>query len=318
MFYNGYDISPRENDMPPYILTIGLNPVWQTTLEFPRLTVGEVNRSRKYTSSCAGKGFNVTRILHQAKVPVKHLTFADPPHGAFYTSAVKQKLPIDFIPSVTPVRGCMTLLDRSAGTTTEIVENGRAVPPEAEREVLEAYAKLLPDSSMVIISGSHADGFSGHIYPEMSRMAKNAGKYLILDIRGEELQECLKYSPDLIKPNREEFCQTFLKGENYHEVPEARLEGAMLGVYNHWHTSVILTNGTGTTLICHKGELSRSQPEVLNDWVNPIGCGDAYTAGLAAGIFRGNGIDKAIERAEEFARLNAMSFIPGDILGIEA
>ena len=303
--------------MSPYILTIGLNPVWQTTLSFPELKMGEVNRSREYTSSCAGKGFNVTQVLHQAGLPVKHLSFADAPEGAFYKTAREKNLPIDFIASSTPVRGCYTLLDRKGGMTTEIVEQGQSVPPEAEKEVMKAYARLLAAASMVIISGSHADGFSSSIYPEMSRRAKNAGKFLILDIRGEELKECLKYSPDLIKPNREEFCQTFLPGENYHEIPESRLEGAMLGLYGHWKTSVILTNGKGPTLICYKGKISRSQPETLKNWVNPIGCGDAYTAGLAAELSKGKGIEEAVQKAEEFARRNAMSFVPGNILSTE-
>ena len=195
------------------------------------------------------------------------------------------------------------------------MEESKAVPLEAEQELLETYARLLPDSSMVILSGSLADGFSDRVYPEMSRRAKIAGKYLILDIRGEGLKECLKYHPDLIKPNREEFCQTFLPEEDYHSVPEARLEGAMLGLYGHWKCSVILTNGKGTTLICDKGEISRTLPEKLEGWKNPIGSGDAYTAGLAAGILRGETISTAVTKAEDFARRNAMSFEPGDILG---
>ena len=300
--------------MSSYILTIGLNPVWQTTLAFPELNIGEVNRSREYTSSCAGKGFNVTRILFQAGLPVKHLTFADAPEGLFYKSALDERLPIEFIPSANPVRGCYTLLDRKNGTSTEIVENGRIVQPEAEKEMLSAYKELLQNASIVTISGSHAEGFSSEIYPEMTRLAKKAGKILVLDIRGEELKECLKYSPDLIKPNREEFCQTFLPGEEYHSVTEARLEEAMLGLYGHWKTSSILTNGGGATLICYKGEISRSTPEKLKELVNPIGCGDAYTAGLAAALFKGNGIAEAVKTAEEFARRNAMSFVPGDIL----
>lgn len=300
--------------MAPYILTIGLNPVWQTVLTFPELLMGEVNRSREYSSCSSGKGLNVTRVLHQAELRVKHLTYIDSPEGAFFRSAKEQDLHVEYIPSTSPIRNCYTLLDRRRGSATEIVEQGKAVPPEAEKEMKEAFKKLLPGASLVIISGSHADGFSRNLYPEMSRRAKNAGKALILDIRGEELQDCLKYGPDLIKPNREEFCQTFLPGENYHEVPESRLEGAMLGLYGHWKTSTILTNGEGSTLICYKGEISRSQPEKLKNLVNPIGCGDAYTAGLAAEIFRGNGIDEAVRQAEEFARRNAMSVMPGDIL----
>ncbi|OQY35335.1 MAG: hypothetical protein B6241_02260 [Spirochaetaceae bacterium 4572_59] len=299
--------------MAPYILTIGLNPVWQTTLAFPELQMGEVNRSRKYSSCCSGKGLNVTRVLHQADIAVKHLTYIDSMNGAFYKSVREQNLPVQYIPTNSVIRGCYTLLDHKGGSATEIVEQGRTVPAEAEEEMMEAFGELLTDASLVIISGSHADGFSRNIYPEMSRRTKNAGKTLILDIRGLELQDCLKYRPDLIKPNREEFCQTFLPGKNYHEVPESRLEETMLSLYKQWGISTILTNGKGSTLICYKGEIFRSQPEKLKNWVNPIGCGDAYTAGLAAEFFRGNGILPAIKRAEEFARRNAMSFVPGDI-----
>lgn len=300
--------------MAPYILTIGLNPVWQTVLAFPELRIGEVNRSREYSSCCSGKGLNVTRVLHQADIAVKHLTYIDSLDGAFYRSAREQNLPVEYIPSTSSIRGCYTLLDQKGASATEIVEQGKPVPTEAEEEMMSAFGKLLTGASLVIISGSHADGFSRKIYPEISRRTKNAGKILLLDIRGDELQDCLKYGPDLIKPNREEFCQTFLPEENYHKVSESRLEGAMLGLYGRWKTSTILTNGEDSTLICYRGEISRSQPEILKKWVNPIGCGDAYTAGLAVELSRGKGITDAVKRAEEFARRNAMSFIPGDIL----
>ena len=79
--------------MAPYILTIGLNPVWQTTLEFPRLYMGETNRSRIYSSNCSGKGLNVTRVLHQAGMPVRHLTYGIPRMVSFINPQLSRNCP---------------------------------------------------------------------------------------------------------------------------------------------------------------------------------------------------------------------------------
>jgi|GEM_PF-1130689 len=47
------------------VLVVGLNPAWQVFLDFPSLTLGEVNRAQKKLQGASGKGLNVCQILQQ-------------------------------------------------------------------------------------------------------------------------------------------------------------------------------------------------------------------------------------------------------------
>ena len=47
------------------ILTVCLNPTFQSTMLFDSFTVGEVNRCKKHYLHTAGKGMNTARIVSQ-------------------------------------------------------------------------------------------------------------------------------------------------------------------------------------------------------------------------------------------------------------
>ena len=77
------------------------------------------------------------------------------------------------------------------------------------------YTKLY---ETLIVSGTKAAGFSDDIVPTMTRLAKEVGVRVILDVRGQDLVRSLPFGPDVVKPNLAEFVSTYL--------PDARADSA--------------------------------------------------------------------------------------------
>ena len=307
-----------------YFLVVCLNPTLQNTFTFPKVELAQVNRTTSHRLDIAGKGVNTTRILQQLGERAIHLTHIGGRHKSTFLDLVAADgLDVRYVEADIVIRHCHTLLDRSAGSTTEIVEPGHPVPSETEEQVLRCFGDLLRDAHSVILGGSKAPGYTNNLFPHMVRDAKLAGKQVLLDIRGDDLLGSIPYSPDVVKINVAEFGQTFLKGVALPEdvdmgqIPEM-LFTRMLNLREREGVSVVLTNGSKPVLYVGENEVGDSmvqsaEPEQVAP-VNAIGCGDAVTAGVAAALRRGDSLPDAVRLGMECARKNVMLTKPGSIV----
>jgi 1-phosphofructokinase/tagatose 6-phosphate kinase len=301
-----------------YFLTICLNPTLQKTIVLPRLWENEVNRSDEYYLDASGKGINASRVLVQLGEPVIHLTHAGGRNRELLSHLVAG-IGIDMraVESGSEIRYCYTLINREKRTTTEIVEESVPVEAEIEQKVVDEFYRLLSGSHTVIISGTRAAGYSGEIFPSMVRDAKKAGKIVILDFRGDDLERSLPYKPDIIKPNLSEFISTFLKGfsASEQELNDAALEQVkekMTALYRQSGIITVLTMGKHGALFMDRGHVQSIAAQSIEP-VNTIGCGDAFTAGLASCWRRDHDIEKAVMKGMECAKMNALLMKPGSI-----
>jgi len=325
------------------ILVVCLNPTLQKTLLFSSLREGEVNRTSTYYLDASGKGVNVARILGQLGVPAIHLTHAGGVfRELFLTLAEKDGLQVLAPDSGSEVRFCTTLLNRKKGTTTELVEESEPVEPATEKEVRKAFQTLLRSVQCLVISGTRAPGYGDTLYAEFVRDAKEAGKRVVLDIRGLDLLSCLPFRPDVVKTNLAEFAGTFLEvspgGEQIRDEwvlqsvdEEFRRLAREFGVVS------ITTNGKEDTLYYNKGQVMRmpvtskaSEKSITGEEntlpvLNTTGCGDAFLAGFLkawgkegfpepSSLAFQAGIERYIEEAHRVAFLNAVNIRPGRIL----
>lgn len=316
------------------ILVVCLNPTLQKTLLFTSLREGEVNRTSTYHLDASGKGVNVARILGQLGIPAVHLTHAG---GAlrklFLTLAEKDDLQIIAPDSGSEVRFCTTLLNREKGTTTELVEEAKPVNPATEKEVRKAFQALLGRVECLVISGTIAPGYGDTLYAEFVREAKEAGKRVVLDIRGKDLLSCLPHKPDVVKTNLLEFAGTFLEvspgGEQIQDQwVLQRVEEEVKRLAREYGVVSITTNGKEDTLYYHKGQVVRMPVPLIEENTLPVlnttGCGDAFLAGFLKAwgeegfpepsslTFQG-GIERYIQMAHRVAFLNAVNIRPGRI-----
>lgn len=291
-------------------LTVSLHPVLQRTCEIASLQENQVNRCLSLRVDASGKGVNVTRVLHQLGKEVMHLTQLGGVLARYFVSLTSRDgLALSWVDSGSEIRICTTLLSQSAHTATEIVEEAPPVSPHTDEQMRARFLQLLPGIRMVILSGSKAPGFTADILPWMVRQAKARGVQVLLDYRGRDLLDSLAYKPDLIKPNRQEFQDTFFPGRSI--VSDMQIMEKMIALEQDG-IHVVLTDGAQPVWYVQGGRVVRLPVEAVVP-INVIGSGDAFAAGLAAVWSESGDMDAAVDKALWCGKQNARLIKPGVI-----
>jgi len=308
-------------------LSICLNPTLQKTLRYPSLALGEVNRTSAHRLDASGKGVNVTRVLTQLgkevtqSIPTAtHLTHLGGVMRPLFLSLCEQdELNVEWVESDSEIRFCYTVINESDKSVTELVEESQPVAAGTEERLLDKFNEIISRHDTyktIIISGTKAAGYSDAVIPAMVKKAKEKGLRIILDIKGKDLIESLKYEPEIIKPNLEEFKQTFKLDTDNSDLHEFVLELA-----RKHKCRIILTNGSREIVAADSNEIYKYeiQAERTGSVQNTTGCGDAFTAGLAAALNNKTDIGKedfnaAIYEGIRCGALNAALERPGVII----
>jgi 1-phosphofructokinase family hexose kinase len=304
-------------------LAVCLNPTMQKTLLLDSFRINEVNRVVEQRLDASGKGVNVARVLGELGEAAVHLTHLGGDRRAQFEQLCRaDRVSLEVIGCTTPIRTCTTVVDRGHHTTTEIVEPTFPVDQETATAVFERYRELVPAVTTVILSGTTAPGYAPDLFARMTREARAAGAYVIADFRGINLRKALEneegFRPSLIKTNLKEFAETFFGGNlvmSEHADDPETLQSArehMRRLRDLGVTVVISRGGNATLALDAEGELATFQPLPLTP-VNTIGCGDAFTAGLAAELARGSSLADSIEQGHAAAAMNAANVKPGSI-----
>ncbi|MDR0503983.1 MAG: PfkB family carbohydrate kinase [Treponema sp.] len=315
-------------------LTVCLNPTIQKTLCFSSITPGAVNRAAAHRLDVSGKGINVTRVLTQLGKKTVHLTQLGGIMRPLLLSLCEQDgLTVEWAESGSEIRFCYTVLNEKSGAVTELIEGTQPVAPDTEKLLMEKFDEIIAparvqDSSSsrgvprcLIISGTKAAGFSDMLIPGMVMKAKEKGLMVILDIKENDLINSLKYEPDVIKPNLDEFLHTFGPGTDI----ETDLNGFVQELARKYRCSVIITNGSRKVIAAgcaHRADACGARTAgggIFTADVTPVkavnttGCGDAFTAGLAAALAEGAELKAAIAEGMRCGALNAALVRPGVI-----
>lgn len=296
----------------PRYLAVGLSPAVQKTIAFESFREGEVNRSLYYKVNASGKCINVCRVLTQAGNISHCLTVAGRENKSWFEEQCrKDSLEVTTVETSGRVRTCTSLLDQEKDLCTELVVNEPEEVSEQEEKLFwENFLKLSEqDYDCLIISGSRIKGFSGEIIPKMVETFKKAGRIVVADFRGADLHNSFfseQIRPDYIKINEEEFFQTF---PGYDE-----LESGLKTVSDKYHCAFVISRGARSTLAVEQGEFLEVESKMVKP-VNPIGCGDSMTAGLAQGVMEGRSLKEAVELGRDYATRNVLSIYPGWIIG---
>ncbi|MDA3812089.1 MAG: PfkB family carbohydrate kinase [Spirochaetaceae bacterium] len=295
----------------PDCLAVGLSPAIQKTLIFDVFNQGEVNRSLHYHTDAAGKCVNVCRVLTQGGMDASCLTVAGRENrGEFEALCKRDSLELVTVETSGRVRICTTIVEMANNRTSEIVANEpEIITSEEEISFRSTFLELLSNGfRSVLISGSKFPGFSDEIIPFMVKEIKNFKVLLFADYRGVDLKNSFiseEIRPDYIKINEEEFFETFGFFSS--------LEEGLKEISSKYKSVFVISRGALSTLVADEGQLFEVESEMIKA-VNPIGCGDSMTAGLAQGILEGLSLKEAVELGRDYATRNALSIHPGWIL----
>lgn len=291
------------------ILTFGTTPAVQRVMEFERLTVDDVNRAKRVTELTAGKAMNAARVARTLGAQVTAISFLGGATGELIKrDMARLGVIIDAMDVPLPTRTCVTLLDHSAGTTTELVEESAAVEADAYHHILAALDRHLPNAKVLICSGTLTPGAPDNLYATAVRKASAAGVQTIIDAKGSPLHHALAQHPTVVKPNLSELSATVGRPlTSEHDLRQAMTElcarGAGWVVVSRGARPVVITNGSEFWTV----EIPKVAP------LNPIGSGDCLAAGIAVELSRGTALPDAALLGVAAAVSNAMTMFAGFI-----
>lgn len=296
------------------ILCICLSSTLQRTINFEDLTLTQVNRSKSYRQDASGKAVNSARVLNQMEEGCAKVIcpLGEKNQQLFLDLAANDKLDITSVTIPGFTRECWTLLDRKAGTTTELVV-GEAPLSDEDGKIRNAEIKLLKyineafdQVDGVLLAGSRPGVWSEDLYATIAGMAKDAGKLFLADYIGPDMERTLKSTvPDIIKINDEEFIKTF--GGSQDQLKELIKEKSA-----QLHNMIIVTRGTDPTYAAKDGEFFEEPTEKVQA-VNTTACGDSFNAGFIYEYLNSGDFQAALKKGTWAAARNAELECPGAV-----
>ena len=265
------------------ILTVTANPAIDRVYFIEDFQIGKVHRANRIKCSAGGKGLNVARVAHIIGCETAAMGFVGGYTGEFIKSEVeKQGIKNLFTEIKEETRTCVNI-SAPNGASGEILEAGPEVSAEERTRFIADYTSYINDYDIVCVSGSLPRGLTSDFYAELSQIAKEKGKKIIIDTSGKTLEEILCAKPYMVKPNENREIETeddikdalfFLKEKGV-EIPLLSLgkDGA-----------AAMIDGC-----CYK---FLTQPVKV---VNAVGSGDSTVAGIAAGLDMGYSLEDAIK-----------------------
>ena len=285
------------------IISAGLSPAWQQILEVDSLQIGEVNRCQSAHWSASGKVINVGMAIRHLGIPCETIFSA----GGYTRDLIEADLmnlqvPCRILEQQNPTRICTTVLDRSTGQTTELVENATSVSALEVSAFAEEFRSHVASADVVVLTGSLQAGAPATLYHDL---LSDTSCPVILDARGPELEAALNQNPFLVKPNLEELEHTLARSL---ASTDQMIKG-MQDINQRGATWVVISQGKDALWATSEEQVFRFTPAKA-DAVNPIGCGDSLAAGIACGIHEGRSVPDAIRWGMAAAADNLTRLLP--------
>lgn len=244
---------------------------------------GCVTRVKTVLDNAGGKGLNASRSIKTCGEQVVATGFAGGNNGRMLCEILaSQGISENFVRVKNETRCCINVLE-SDGTSTELLEPGRAVDLEEISELKHIVSELTSSADVVTINGSLPVGCNSNLYRDLISRIKACGKPVILDTSGKLLVESLQASPTMIKPNIDEISQILgKKVANINEIVSAAYE-----IHEKYNIDqvVVSLGSKGSVLVCKKGTWRVTPPTI--DVINPVGSGDTMVGAFAVAMSRG-------------------------------
>jgi len=290
------------------ILTAGLSPAWQQILQFGELQLGEVNRAAAAKWCASGKGLNVGRAVASLGGEGHTLCTVGGLAGeAIRNEFADEGIPATWIETGSATRVCTTLIDasQSPARVTELVENAQPITPDESSAFETGWRQHAGTADVAVLTGSIPDVQGQGRPTDLWARLLEDGPPTILDVRGPELIAALAAKPLLVKPNREELAATV--GRELSTQPE--VIAAIRELCTAGAQWVLITDGPRPALLSDGERTWRLKPPTTQI-VNPIGCGDCLTAGIAVFLDVGPQMVRAVRYGMAAAVVNARNLLP--------
>jgi tagatose 6-phosphate kinase len=290
------------------ILCLGTTPVYQRSMTFDHVMLDRVNRARQVSDYASGKSLNAARVIHAMGKPVLATGFVGGSRGrALCGDMDSAGIPHDFVMVNSQTRQCVTVIDRSTGTATELVEESAPVEETAWQQLDRKLRMLLTQSRVWIFSGSLPPNAPQDFYARWLSLARQLKAIVVVDTRGEPLRLAMEHPNALFKLNRDEFGETLKM--------DLSEDDALIGAVRRQTPpggQLIITMGASGAIGCDGKSCWRViSPKVKA--ISAVGSGDSFAAGLAMGLGDGKSLDDALRLAAACGAANAMTPLAGHL-----
>ena len=281
----------------------------QRVMVFPKLVIDAVNRAVQTLDGAAGKSVNVAKVLKSLGEEPLATGFLGGDRGADLRALLQAKgIELDFVEVNARTRLCITVIDGSGATQTELVEESQPVTDADYDALARVVQNRIPSCRAVVMSGTLTPGAPADFYLRCTRMANEAGALSIVDAQGPALIEALKAAPGLVKPNRSELAATM--GRELRDEPAVL--SAMRDLRDRGAQRLVITAGREPALAFDGRNSWRIRSPRITA-VNPIGSGDAFTAALVSRLLCGEDLGEACRWASAAGAANALTIMAGEV-----
>jgi 1-phosphofructokinase family hexose kinase len=294
------------------IITLTLNPAVDQTLWVEDLKLGEVLRPTESQIDPAGKGINVSRMVHRLGWPTIAFGLVAGDTGHLIQNALDAERVQNHllrIPGQTRIN--VTVVDRRSGTSTSSYGPGPTGPPGALEQLDEILTFWMQAGRVLVLAGSLPPGIAATTYARYIERARARGLRVILDTDGEPLRLGSAARPTVIKPNIRE-AEHLLE----HSLPTLEAIGAgALALARSGPEAVVISMG-GQGAVCAIGpSVYRVLPPAIHRR-STVGSGDSLVAGIAVALARGESVIEGLRLGTAAGAATAMSC--GTALGTPA
>lgn len=285
------------------IYTVTLNPSIDYIVRMKSFTKGITNRTKSEEFYVGGKGINVSFVLSELGVESTAFGFVAGFTGDAIISGLQMMgVNADFI----RLREGNSRINVKIKASEESEINCQG-PDISEDEFLMLLDKLdcVKDGDTVVLAGAIPKSLGNDTYVRILDRLSDRSIRIVVDARKKLLTDCLKYKPFLIKPNKQELSEIFVKEmRDENDIIECAYELKKLGARN----VVINLGADGMILIDENGSVHRMDT-VKRKVVNTVGSGNSLVAGFIAGYDSTGDYDEALLLGTACA--SATAFSPG-------
>jgi len=291
------------------ILCITLNPVVDMTFYVDELAPVYRTEARRTTHVAGGKGNNAARAL----IGLGHEVRALLPLGGASGRHEAELLAQDGIQTAIAwtsgeTRIVVTLIDKQHQMRAYFAPGAPFTADDATR-VRERFDDALAENiTAMCLCGSSPGPLADNLYLEFLKTAAARGIPTLLDTYGEALELSLQAPPTIVKVNHAE-AETLLGRSLSTQSAQLDALEVLRAGGARWS---VLTLGEEGALLGAAGIQWLARPPRI-EALNPIGSGDAMTAGLLAGLVRGEPAEACLRLGMASAVASALHWDAGRI-----
>ena len=263
-----------------------------------------MNRASRVTVGVGGKGANTARMVTQLGGSSELIGFAGGVNGGLLEEMLTDEgVAFQHVETEGETRICQTLLEAGHPESTELVEEMPPLSSNEWRRMVELFQSLKLSDTVVPISGKLPAGAPADAYAQIAELVLEQGGRVILDAPDEPLLLALEHKPFIVKINNVEVLQTLGGGD---------LMAASRELIERGARSVLITRGGQSAFYVDESKVLEISPPKI-EAVNPVGSGDAVTAGMAMELARGRDVSEAIITGMACGAANALNLLSGFI-----